>query len=136
MSEILISPTWNPKKSSAFWLMFSDVTFHIEMFATNMTFTTLYLWIFTWKIHFKQCNVKSVENMLRRNENNGTPTKKAPDFFGSCLEISIFHLLQNPILKLMSSFPNNHYWAYTFLIPWALPSTNGHLPKPFFLFKK
>ena len=30
------------------------------------------------------------------------------------------HLLQNPNLKLMSSFPNNHYWAYTFLIPWAL----------------
>ena len=20
----------------------------------------------------------------------------------------------------MSSFPNNHYWAYAFLIPWAL----------------
>ena len=29
-------------------------------------------------------------------------------------------LLQNPNLILMSSFPNNHYWAYTFLNPWAL----------------
>ena len=30
------------------------------------------------------------------------------------------HLLQNLNLKLMSSLPNNHYWAYNFLIPWAL----------------
>ena len=36
------------------------------------------------------------------------------------------HLLQNPNLTLMSSFPNNHYWAYTFLNPWAL--TFCHLP--------
>ena len=26
-------------------------------------------------------NVKSVENISRKNENNGTPTKKGPDFF-------------------------------------------------------
>ena len=31
------------------------------------------------------------------------------------------HLLQDPNLKLMASFPNNHYWAYTFLNSWALP---------------
>jgi hypothetical protein len=30
------------------------------------------------------------------------------------------HLLQNPNLKLMAGFPNNHYWSYTFLNPWAL----------------
>ena len=29
-------------------------------------------------------------------------------------------LLQNPNIKLMASFPNNHYWSYTFLNPWAL----------------
>ena len=47
--------------------------------------------------------------------------KKHLIFFGSCLEISIFLTsLQNPNLKLMSSFPNNHYWAYTCLIPMSL----------------
>ena len=30
-----------PKNSSAFLLMFSDVTFHIETFSTNMTYITL-----------------------------------------------------------------------------------------------
>ena len=81
MSEILISLTWNPKQSSAFLLMFSDVTFHIETFSTNMTFTTLFISLFIWKRHLRQCNVKSVENISRRNENNGTPTNKAPYFF-------------------------------------------------------
>ena len=33
------------------------------------------------------------------------------------------HLLQNPNLKLIASFPNNHYWAYTFLNPWAFMKT-------------
>ena len=30
------------------------------------------------------------------------------------------HILQNPNLKIITSFPNNHYWAYTFLNLWAL----------------
>ena len=77
---MLISQTWNPNKSNAFLLMFSDVTFHIETFSTNMTFTTLSLGLFIWKRHLGQCNVKSVENISKRNENNGTPTKKALDF--------------------------------------------------------
>ena len=33
------------------------------------------------------------------------------------------HILQNPNLKQMASCPNNHYWAYTFLNPWALKQT-------------
>ena len=70
-----------PKKIKCFLVMFSDVTFHLETFSINLTFTTLSLCIFTWKRHFRQCNVKSVDNISRRNENNGTATKKAPDFF-------------------------------------------------------
>ena len=101
--------------------MFSDVTFHIETFSTNMTFTTLSIWLFRWKRHFRQCNVKKYEN-------NQTPTKKHLIFFGSVLEISIFQtFLQNPNLKLMASFLNNHYWSYTFLNPWA--------PEKIFIFR-
>ena len=66
----------NPKNQVLFMLMFSDVTFYIKTFSTNMTFITLSIGIFTWKRHLRQCNVKSVENISRRNENNGTPTKK------------------------------------------------------------
>ena len=88
-----------------FLLMFSDVTFHIETFSTNMTFTTLSIWLFRWKRHFRQCNVKSVKNISRRYENNQTPTKKHLIFFGSFLEIWIFQkFLQNPNKKLIASF--------------------------------
>ena len=101
--------------------MVSDVTFHIEMFSTNMTFTTLSICIFTWKIHLRQRNVKSVENISRRNGNSGTPTKKNMNYWVPVWRFKYFrHTLQNPNLKLMSSFPNNHNWAYTFLILWAL----------------
>ena len=86
-----------------------------------MTLTTLSIWIFTWKIHLRQGNVKSVENISRRNKNNRTPTKKEPIFWVPVWRFQNFrHLLQNPNLTLMSSFPNNHYWAYTFLNHWAL----------------
>ena len=50
-----------------------------------MPFTTLFI----WKRHLGQCNVKSEENIERKNENNGTPMKKGLDFLGSWLEISI-----------------------------------------------
>ena len=97
------------------------MTFHIEMFSTNMTLTTLSIWIFTWKIHLGQYSVKCVDNISRRNENNGKPTKKHLIFFIPVWRFQYFrHLLQNPNLKLMSSFPNNHYRAYTFLVSWAL----------------
>ena len=116
MSEILISTTSNPKLSSAFLLVFSDVTFHIETFSTNMTLKNLFLWLFTWKRHLRQCNVKSVENISRRNENNRTPTKKAPLFLVPVWRFQYFrNLLKNPNLKLMASCPNNHYWAYVAL---------------------
>ena len=39
---------------------------------------------------FKALQCQSVENISRINENNGTPTTKAPDIFGSCVNISIF----------------------------------------------
>ena len=120
--EILISPIWNLNKWSVFLLMFSDVIFHIKTFSTNMTFSTLSIWLFKWKRHFRQCNVKSVENITKRNENNRTPTKKRLDFFlVPVWRFQYFkHLLQNPNLKLMASFLHNHYWAYNFLRPWDL----------------
>ena len=36
-------------------------------------------------------------------------------------------LLPKPNLKLMASFPNNNYWAYTFLNPWALKFIRFHI---------
>ena len=38
------------------------------------------------------------------------------------------HHLQNQNLILMSIFPNNHYWAYTFPIPWALNLQSETVP--------
>ena len=37
--------------------------------------------IFQEERHLGHCNIKSVENISRRNNNNETPSQKAPDFF-------------------------------------------------------
>ena len=102
--------------------MFSDVTFHIETFSTNMTFITFSIRIFTWKRHLRQCNVKSVENILKKEMIiTEHINKKHQIFLVPVWRYQYFiHLLQNPNLKLMASFLNNHYWSYTFLNPWAL----------------
>ena len=70
--------------------MFSDAKFHVEMFPQTWHLQLILYEYSHGKRRFRQCNVKSVKNISRRNENNRTPTKKAPDFFGSCAEISIF----------------------------------------------
>ena len=104
--------------------MFSDVTFHIESFSTDITFTTLSIWIFTWKRHLTQCNVKSVkifQEEMRITEH----LQKNHLFFVLVWWFPYFrHLLQNPNLILLSSITNNHYWAYAFLNPWALTDLN------------
>ena len=107
-----------------FLQMFSDVTFHLETISTNMTYTTKYIWLFMWKSQLKHSNVKSVENISRRNKNHKTCAKKALTFFGFVFgdfNISnIFYKIQNlnewQLVSLIT------HWTYTFLNPWALDS--------------
>ena len=120
MSEILKSPPRNQKQSSAF---FADV-FWCLISSWNFPHKhgTWFIWLFIWKRHLRQCNVKSVEHISRRNDNHGTLAKKSTWFFWVPVWRFQYvkHLLRNPNLKLMAGFPNNHYWSYTFLNPWAL----------------
>ena len=119
--NIEISGQERKKKPVLFLQMFFNVTFLLETFPTNMTFATWFIWLLIWKRHLWQCNVKSIENISRRNKNHKTLAKKALVFFGSLLEISIFQTsFTNPNLKLMAGFSNNHYCSYTFLNPLAL----------------
>ena len=71
----------NKNNQVLFLLMFSYVTFHLETFPTNMTFKTSFIWLYIWKRLVWQCNVKSVENISGRKENQGTHAKKALGFF-------------------------------------------------------
>ena len=90
MSEMLKSQTLNQKPFGVFLLMFSIVTFHLEIFSANMTFTNQSMIIHVKYIYRRQCNVISVENILRRNKNHGTVAKKQLIFFGNLLKISTF----------------------------------------------
>ena len=111
--------------------------------ASGLTFTTWFIWLIIWKRHLRQCNVKSVKNMLWRNENHKHLQKNQLYFLVPGWKFQYFrYLLQNPNIKLMASFPNNHYLSYTFLNPWALnnkgvcktaPTTRGMLKKDVYI---
>ena len=59
---------------------------------------------------FKAMNVKSLENISRRNEHNGTPKKSTLFLLVTVWRFQYFrHILPNPNPKIMASFPNNHY---------------------------
>ena len=110
-----VKDVWNvkisilkPKKKLVVLLrIFSDVTFHPETVSTNITQS---IWLFIWKRQFRHRNVKSVENISRRNKNCKTCAKKNTLFF--LVPIWIFqhfrHLLQNPKPKWMANCFSNH----------------------------
>ena len=121
MSEILISPNWNPKPSSSFlanvfWCHIS----YWNIFHKPDIYNFIYINIHMEKT-FKD-NVKSVENISRKMGITEHLQKKVPDFFLVPVWICQYfrHISQNPNLILISSFSNNQYWAYTFLNPGAL----------------
>ena len=89
MSEMLKSLTLNQKTSSDFLLMFSNVTFHLEIVLTNMTFTNQSMIIHVKNLK-RQCNVISVENILRRNENHKTLPHKTIFSFFFLVEVASF----------------------------------------------
>ena len=90
MPEMLKSQTLNQKHWVFFLLMFSIVIFHLEIVSANMTFTNQSMIIHVKDIYIyrRQCNVISVENILRINKNHGTLAKKKLNFFGDLLKIS------------------------------------------------
>ena len=62
-----------------------------------------------WKRQLRHLNVKSVENISRRNKNHKTCAIRALSFFGSYLEISTFQIyFTNPKLKWMATCFSNH----------------------------
>ena len=110
------SQTFN-QKHWVFLLMFSIVTFHLEIISANMTFTANQSMIFHLKdIYRRQFNVISVENISRRNKNHGTLAKKQIHFVGNLLKISTFQTsVTNPTPKLVTSFflsPEITHWAW------------------------
>ena len=89
-----------PKTINCFYCKcFFDVTFKLETVSTNMTFTTHSIWLFKWKRHLRQCNVKSVKHTLRRNNNKKCTCKKSTWFLlflvGNLNILNIFFKIQN-----------------------------------------
>ena len=123
MSEILKSPTMNQKQLSAlfenvFWCHISSWNYFHKHDIFNVFCMIIHL-----EKTLRQFNVKSVENISRKIRTTEHLQKKHLFFVGSWLDISIFQTFLTIIkknLKLISSFPNNHYCAYTFLNPQAL----------------
>ena len=122
MSEILKSPTRNLKKNVIFLQVFRDSHLFLKFF--------LHFWhCIAWSVFFHMnshinqvVNVMFVANVSRWNATSENISKKTTWFFlvpGRRFQY-FRHLLQNPNLNVMASFSNNHYWAYTFLNPWAL----------------
>ena len=52
-----LNPPPPPQKNSLNFLMFPNVTFHLESFFTNILVPTLGMWSSFWKIHLRQCIV-------------------------------------------------------------------------------
>ena len=122
MSEILKSPTGNQKKPSAFFASVPWLSFLLETFSTLLTLHCLKC-LFHMNSHInKVVNVMFVGNVSRWNMTSENISKKSTWWFlvPGRRFLHFRHLLQNPNLKLMAGFSNNHYWAYTFLNPWAL----------------
>ena len=122
MSEILKSPTRNQKKTSAFFASVLWFSFLLEIFSTLLTLHCPKC-LFHMNDHINQVvNVMFVGKVSRWKVTSENISKKSTWLFlVPDRRFQYFrHLLQNPNLKLMASFPNNHYWAYTFLNPWAL----------------
>ena len=122
MSEILKSLTRNPKKPSAFFANVFWFSFLLEIFSTLLTLHCLKC-LFHMNSRIKQVvNVIFVANVSRWNATSENISKKSTWFFlvpGRRFQY-FRHLLQNPNLKVMASFSNNHYWPYTFPNHWAL----------------
>ena len=122
MSEILKSPTRNQKQSSAF---FADV-FWCRISSWNFShkhdiYSLIYMNIHMEKtFHAMQCQ-KCRKYFKKKWESQNTCKKSTWFFLAPGCRFQYFrHLLQNPNFKLITGFPNNHYWSYTFLNPWAL----------------
>ena len=99
-----------PKKKLVLVLqMFSDVTFHQETISTNMTYTTLYMWLFMWKRQLRHSNVKSVRTISRKTRIRKHVQKKDLVFLVPFRWFQHFkHLLKNLKLKLMAILFINH----------------------------
>ena len=123
MSELLRSPTWNQKNLCFFLQMFCDVTFHPNTISTNMTKTTETIWLLMWKRQLRHGNVKSVENISRRNKNYKTCAKKTLSvfwfLFGDFNISNIFYKIQN--LNEWQLVSVIIHWPYTFLNAGWLP---------------
>ena len=102
MSGILISSTLNRNNVHAFFVKgFFHLPFHPELYSTNVTYTTSFMYLVMCKSRLKHYYVKCVENDSRKKENLKTHAKKHNDsLVPSQRYQDSRHLLQNP------TFPN------------------------------
>ena len=85
--------------------MFSDVTLNFQTDLTNMIFTNYSILSSIWKIHLGKCNVKSVK-MFQENTRIKEHLQEKIIFLVLSWRFHNFrHILPNPTLKVMASFP-------------------------------
>ena len=85
--------------------MFVHVPFHLKLFSTNRTALTLTICLSICKIHLEHCNVKCVENILRKYGESQDTCKKAQTYFGfpvEDLEVpDIFYQIKKFLISLV-----------------------------------
>ena len=122
MSEILKSPTRNQRKSSIFFCWcFLMSHFILKLFPQTWHFQ-LDLYDYSYGKDISGNAMSKVWKIFQEEMKITVHLQKSTWFFlVPGWRFQYFrHILQNPNLKLMAGFPNNHYWSYTFLNPWAL----------------
>ena len=109
MLDMIWSPTWNYKKvggdfANVFWCNISSK----NCFHKHDIYNLVYM-IIPVKMQLMHKNVKSVENILRRNKNHKTHAIKALRFLVPIWRFQNFrHILQNPKLKQIATLFSTH----------------------------
>ena len=90
MSEMLKTATWHQEKfggfiANVFWFTISSENYFHKHDIYNLIYMNIHV-----KRQLLQSNVKSVENISRKNKNHKTCAKKSTYFFCSYSEISTF----------------------------------------------
>ena len=120
MSGILKSPSRNQKQSSVFfadvfWCRISSWNFSHKHDIYNLIYMTINM-----ETTFQAMQCQKCRKYFKKKWKSRNTCKRKHLFFlvPGCRFQYFRHLLQNPNLKLMAGFLNNHYLS--FLNPWAL----------------
>ena len=121
MSEMLKSPTLNPKKMWCFFCEWFLMLHFIQKIFPQIWHRQSYLYDYSCeKKQLRHSNAKCVENISRRYKNHKTCAKTTLTFFWFLFRdfniSNIFYKIQNvnewPLVLIIT------HWTYTFLNPW------------------